>query len=78
MILRRHWSSLSQDQFIEWLKMALLCIPQYSGDIVTVTKLADLYHSVITSILDDLVPVTEMSVCNRPRWPCFDQECKQA
>lgn len=40
--------------------------------------MADRYYEVITDILDDLVPMTELTVLNRPHRPFYDEDCKHA
>lgn len=56
----RMWSRINSEQFIAKLKAFPLCQPADPSR--TATELANCYQSEITNILDNLVPVTEMSV----------------
>lgn len=75
--LCRRWKCFNSDLFSVHCKAqsvsgSPLCQPVDSGR--TATDLAECYHAEITNILDNLVPVTEMSMCNRPHRPFHDED----
>lgn len=75
-ISRRRWKHFNHDQFISRLQTSALCLP--TDPEKTVFELADCYQSVITNILDELAPVTEMLVRVRPHRPFYDSNCRQS
>lgn len=75
-IFRRGWKHLRLDQFIECLELSPLCLPTDPSN--TVTDLALRYQTVLTSILDDLTPVTELSLCSWLHRPFYDGDCRRA
>lgn len=72
-VLCRRWNSLNTEAFITKIKESSLNQPVDSS--CSATELVDHYHSEITGILDELVPVTEMSLRSRPQRPFYNGEC---
>lgn len=75
-ILCRRQKSVTFEEFITRLKALQLCQPV--NPCRTITDLTECYFLEITEILDDLAPVTEMSVCTHPHQPFYDTDCRQS
>lgn len=75
-VRRRNWKAFDQNRFIECLESSSLCRPLDPR--LSPSELADHYQEVITIILDELAPMTEMHVRVRPHRLFYDTECRQA
>lgn len=74
--LRRKWRHFELERFIERLEQSPLCAPVDPSS--TGSDLALLYQSVITEILDDVAPMSRITVRPRKHRPFYDRECRQA
>lgn len=78
-ITRRRWASFDKDQFVDRILASELFHCVQDPDVeVSASEMAENYHRVISNILDELAPVTTMSVRLRPHRLHYDQECRQA
>jgi len=73
-VLRRSWRSLNIDDLRDELRVSPLCQPDSWPD--DIDDMAD--DTVLTSILDNLVPVRQIVRRPRPSDPWFDQDCRDA
>jgi len=72
----RPWRSLDVEQLRSELLASPLCqIDSWPSDI---DEMAALYDSVLTSILDRLVPLRTIVRRPRPSDPWFDRDCRQS
>lgn len=75
-LCHRTWKHFSLERFTERIELSPFC--QLINPSRTATELALCYQLVLTTILDDLAPVTEVSICPRLHRPFYDAECQQA
>lgn len=69
MVKRRNWKKFNQILFILRFKESELCSPTALDK--TASELAERYSCAIVQILDELVPMTERTVCVRPGCPFY-------
>ena len=75
-VIMRPWRSLDVEQLRSELLASPLCqIDSWPSDI---DEMAALYDSVLTSILDRLVPLRTIVRRPRPSDPWFDRDCRQS
>ena len=73
---RQSWQSFKSDDFIKRLRSSVLCSPcRPHSDI---DRLTAQYSSVITDILDEMAPMKIITVCERPQWPWYDDDCRSS
>lgn len=73
----RSWRRLDIDAFRSGLQSSALCRPDDWRNL-DVDQLGQLYDTVITSLLDQLIPVRSVTCRRRPSDPWFDDECRSA
>jgi len=72
----RPWRRLDAAEFTAALQSSSLCRPDVWSSL-DVDELAQLYDSVLTSILNDLLPVRTVRCRRRPSDPWYDDDCRQ-
>jgi hypothetical protein len=77
-ITSRAWRRLSHDAFASDLAASGLCTHLDALDSMSVDELADLYRSVLTSLLDKHCPVVNVRRKVKISTPWFDADCRAA
>ena len=72
----RPWQRLDTAAFTKALQSSSLCRPDMWSDL-SVDDLAQLYESVLTAMLDDVLPVRTVRCRRRPSDPWYDDDCRQ-
>ena len=75
---RRLWKNLDVARFRTALLSSSLCTDEVTGSDLNVDAMASQYNQVITTILDDMIPVTTTTYRVRRSDPWYDDECRSA
>ena len=73
---RRPWKNFNVEQFKTQLLASNLCNLDHTEQ-PDDTNLASIYHSTISTILDQLIPISTITCRRRVSDPWFDDDCRQ-